>query len=142
MRARTRPVGCGPTRKECRRHGRIDLRGRWTSVARLTTEAGLAALKGRVDELAESYRAAIEAWRALDCTLDLAMCELDLVLLLSPDVPDATATKEAGLSSPRSERHRSWSDLTTLLTPAKRRSEPESLRSTCYLRLRSWQDNR
>ena len=95
MRARTRPVGCGPTRKECRRHGRIDLRGRWTSVARLTTEAGLAALKGRVDELAESYRAAIEAWRALDCTLDLAMCELDLVLLLGPDVPDATAAKGA-----------------------------------------------
>ena len=95
VRARTRPVGYGPTGKECRRHGRIDLRGRWMSVARLTTEAGLAALEGRVDELAESYRAAIEAWRALDCTLDLAMCELDLVLLLGPDVPDATAAKGA-----------------------------------------------
>jgi len=70
-------------------------RGRWMAAARLTTEAGLAALDGRVDESAESYRSAMEAWRALDCTLDLAMCELDLVLLLGPDVPDAAAAKEA-----------------------------------------------
>jgi hypothetical protein len=65
------------------------------SAGRLTTEAGPAALEGRVDESAESYRAAIQAWRALDCTLDLAMCELDLVLLLGPDVPDATVAKGA-----------------------------------------------
>jgi hypothetical protein len=65
------------------------------SAGRLTTEAGPAALEGRVDESAESYRAAIQAWRPLDCTLDLAMCELDLVLLLGPDIPDATAAKGA-----------------------------------------------
>jgi len=70
-------------------------RGRWMAAARFTTEAGVAALEGRVDESAESYRAAIEAWRALDCTLDLAMCELDLVLLPGPDTPDAAAAKEA-----------------------------------------------
>ena len=65
------------------------------AAARLTTEAGLAALDGRVEESAEAYRAAIESWRTLGCTLDLAMCELDLVLLLGPDDPDASAAKEA-----------------------------------------------
>lgn len=51
-------------------------RGRPVAAARLTAEAGLAALEGRVDEAAEAYREAIEAWRALECTLDLALCEL------------------------------------------------------------------
>jgi class 3 adenylate cyclase/tetratricopeptide (TPR) repeat protein len=70
-------------------------RGRWMAAARLTTEAGLAALDGRMEDSAAAYRGAIEAWRALDCTLDLAMCELDLVMLLGPDNPDASAAKEA-----------------------------------------------
>ncbi|HLN06434.1 MAG TPA: hypothetical protein VK217_09160, partial [Acidimicrobiales bacterium] len=75
--------------------GMTGFRGRWMVAERLTTEAGLAALEGRVEEAAKSYRDSIEAWRALDCTLDLALCELDLVLLLGPDHPDATAAKEA-----------------------------------------------
>ena len=70
-------------------------RGRWMAVTRLTVEAGLSSLEGRVEEAAETYRGAIEAWRALDCTLDLALCELDLVMLLGPDHPDATVAKEA-----------------------------------------------
>ena len=48
-----------------------------------------------MEEAAEAYRGAIEAWRALKCTLDLALCELDLVLLFGPDHPDATGAKEA-----------------------------------------------
>jgi class 3 adenylate cyclase/tetratricopeptide (TPR) repeat protein len=70
-------------------------RGRWMAAGRLTAEAGLAALEGRAEEAAEAYRGAIEAWRALECTLDLALCELDLVLLLGPDHPDATAARES-----------------------------------------------
>ena len=70
-------------------------RGRWMAAQRLTTEAGLAALEERVEESAETYRKAIEAWRALDSTLDLALCELDLVVLLGPDHPDATVAKES-----------------------------------------------
>jgi class 3 adenylate cyclase/tetratricopeptide (TPR) repeat protein len=70
-------------------------RGRRVAAARLTAEAGLTALEGRVEEAAEAYRGAIEDWRALQCTLDLALCELDLVLLLGPDHPDATVAKEA-----------------------------------------------
>jgi hypothetical protein len=65
------------------------------AAMRRTSEAGLAALEGRVEAATEAYREAIEAWRALDCTLDLALCELDLVLLLGSDHPDATAGKEA-----------------------------------------------
>ena len=70
-------------------------RGRWMAAERLTVEAGLASLEGRVEEAAEAYRGAIEVWRALECTLDLALCELDLVMLLGPDHPDAAAAKEA-----------------------------------------------
>jgi hypothetical protein len=69
--------------------------GRWMAAARLTAEAGLAALEGRVDEASHAYRKAVEAWRALDCTLDLALCELDMVLVLSPDHHYASAAKEA-----------------------------------------------
>ncbi len=70
-------------------------RGRWMAAQRLTVEAGLAALDGRAEISAESYREAIDAWRSLDCVLDLALCELDLVLLLGGDHPDATVAKEA-----------------------------------------------
>ena len=70
-------------------------RGRRVAAARLTAEAGLAALEERAEEATETYREAIEARRALECTLDLALCELDLVLLLGPDHPEATVAKEA-----------------------------------------------
>jgi tetratricopeptide (TPR) repeat protein len=70
-------------------------RGRRVAAARLTVEAGLAALEERATKAAGAYRGAIEAWRTLACTLDLALCELDLVLLLGPDHPDATVAKEA-----------------------------------------------
>jgi hypothetical protein len=70
-------------------------RGRWMTAERLTVEAGLAVLEGRAEEAARVYRDAIEAWRTLECTLDLALCELDLVQLLGPDHPEATVAKEA-----------------------------------------------
>jgi hypothetical protein len=70
--------------------------GSWMAAERLTVEAGVAALGGLVEEAAETYREAIEAWRALECTLDLALCELDLVLLLGPGAPHDNTAKEAG----------------------------------------------
>ena len=60
-----------------------------------TLEAGIAALEGRLDEAAERYGAALDAWRALDDTLSLALCELDLVTLLGAAHPAAVAGKEA-----------------------------------------------
>ena len=71
------------------------IRGRATGAQRRTAEAGIAALEGRIDEAAEIYRDAIEKWRVLESALDLALCELDLVLLLGADHPDATVAKEA-----------------------------------------------
>ena len=71
------------------------IRGRAMAAHRRTAEAGIAALEGRTDEAAEIYRDAIEQWRVLESALDLALCELDLVLLLGADHPDATIAKEA-----------------------------------------------
>ena len=64
------------------------------AAERLTAQAGLAALQGRGEQAAEAYLQALEAWRALECPLDLALCELDLVLL-GQDRPDTTAESEA-----------------------------------------------
>jgi class 3 adenylate cyclase/tetratricopeptide (TPR) repeat protein len=70
-------------------------RGRALVATRRTAQAGIAALEGRIDDAAELYREAIEKWRVLDCLLDLALCELDLVVLLGSSHPDATVAKEA-----------------------------------------------
>ena len=73
----------------------MGFRGRWMEAERLTAKAGLAALEGRGKEAAKGYQEAIEAWRTLECTLDLALCELDLVLLLGADHRAATVVMEA-----------------------------------------------
>jgi class 3 adenylate cyclase len=61
--------------------GMQGIRGRWMAATRLTGEAGIAALEGRNDEAALAYRRAVDAWRALDCPLDLALCALDRAVL-------------------------------------------------------------
>jgi class 3 adenylate cyclase/tetratricopeptide (TPR) repeat protein len=71
------------------------LRGRASAAMRRTTEAGLAALEGRVDESADLYRDAFDQWRNVDSVLDLALSELDLVLVLGANHPSATVAKEA-----------------------------------------------
>ena len=60
-----------------------------------TIEAGLAVLEGRTDEGVELYAAAFDAWRALDCSLDLALAELDSVMLLGAEHPASVVGKEA-----------------------------------------------
>ncbi len=71
------------------------LRGRWIAALRAEIEAGLCALEGRADDAAELYGVAIDAWRALNCNLDVAITELELVHLLGSDHPAAVAGKEA-----------------------------------------------
>lgn len=71
------------------------LRGRYVAALRRTTEAGLAALEGRRGESAEIYRDAFEQWRGVESVLDLALSELDLVLVLGADDTDASVAKEA-----------------------------------------------
>jgi len=61
-------------------------RGRWMAAVRLTAEAGLAALEGRHDEAATAYARALDAWRAIDSPLDLALCALEPAMLRGSDV--------------------------------------------------------
>ena len=60
------------------------LRGRWMAAVRLTAEAGLAALEGQHDQTATAYTRALDAWRAIDSPLDLALCALDRAILRRP----------------------------------------------------------
>jgi hypothetical protein len=71
------------------------VRGRAMAAQRRTAEAGIAALEGRTAESAEMYVDAIERWRAVGSVLDLALCELDLTIVLGKDHDEATAAKEA-----------------------------------------------
>jgi class 3 adenylate cyclase/tetratricopeptide (TPR) repeat protein len=59
--------------------------GGWVDTSRQTLRAGVSALEGRQEEAGELYREAIASWRELDVPLDLAMCELDLVLLMNSE---------------------------------------------------------
>jgi tetratricopeptide (TPR) repeat protein len=75
--------------------GMLGFRGRWTAAARLTGEAGVAALEGRHDEAATAYGRAFDAWRALDSPLDLALCALDRAVLRRPGPGAADEDDEA-----------------------------------------------
>ena len=71
------------------------VRGRAMAAQRRTVEAGMAALERRFAESSETYRDAIERWHAVKSVLDLALCELDLAIVLGKDHDDASAAKEA-----------------------------------------------
>jgi len=73
----------------------LRVRGRWIASVRGEIDAALAALEGRLGEAADLYGVAIEDWRALECNLDLAITEVELVHLLGADHPQAVAGKEA-----------------------------------------------
>jgi class 3 adenylate cyclase/predicted ATPase len=64
--------------------GMSGFRGRWMAAARLTTEAGIAALQGRPDEAIALYERARRSWLELATPLDRALCEMDVALLLTP----------------------------------------------------------
>jgi class 3 adenylate cyclase/tetratricopeptide (TPR) repeat protein len=58
-------------------------RGRLMSTMRTTTDAGLAALEGKVDDAIGLYASAARAWDELGSPLDRAFCALDQVVLLT-----------------------------------------------------------
>jgi class 3 adenylate cyclase/tetratricopeptide (TPR) repeat protein len=70
--------------------GMAALHGRWMDIVRSTVEAGVAALKGRMEEAADIYRTVAERWRALDVPLDLALCGVDAATVLDEEhrLPD------------------------------------------------------
>ncbi len=57
-------------------------RGRLMSTMRTTTDAGLAALEGRVHDAIALYESAARSWDELNSPLDRAFCALDQVVLL------------------------------------------------------------
>jgi class 3 adenylate cyclase/tetratricopeptide (TPR) repeat protein len=59
---------------------------------RIVTRAGIAALEGRLDEAILGYREALARLRAVGADFDVALIDLDLVLLVGTDHP---ATREA-----------------------------------------------
>ncbi len=71
------------------------VRGRAMAAQRRGAEAGIAALEGRREESAEIFRDAIERWHAVESVLDLALCELDLAIVLGIDHDEASTAKEA-----------------------------------------------
>jgi class 3 adenylate cyclase/tetratricopeptide (TPR) repeat protein len=62
--------------------GMEQFRGRWMKAVRRTTEAGIAALEGRVSEAVTAYGEAAAAWREIQTPFHFALCGLDAVLLL------------------------------------------------------------
>lgn len=71
------------------------IRGRGLAAVRLEIQAALAALEGNPDDAGDLYASAVEAWRSLDCLLDVAVTELEAVHLLGPGHPQAALAKEA-----------------------------------------------
>ena len=75
--------------------GMETFRGRWSGAARETTRAGLAALRGNIEQATEGYRRAADEWRAMDVPLDLALCKLDTATLLGRDAAGEEPAREA-----------------------------------------------
>lgn len=63
------------------------LRGRWMSAVGLEASAALAALDGDPGAAKERFELALDAFTKLQCTLDIAMCELGEVYLLGEAAP-------------------------------------------------------
>jgi len=67
----------------------------WGAPTANEDDAERAVRAGRSEDAVELYAVAIDACRALNCSLDVAITELELVHLLGPDHPAAVAGKEA-----------------------------------------------
>ncbi|MDA8313120.1 MAG: AAA family ATPase [Actinomycetota bacterium] len=76
--------------------GMFNFTGRWMAAARLTVEAGIAALEGRPVGSARGFLAAAEAWRTLDMPFDRALCGVDAAVLLHESVGANGSEGEVG----------------------------------------------
>ncbi len=63
--------------------------GRFSRAERATLRGGLAALDGDNERATRLYVDAIRAFRELDLTWDLALCQLDFAAFVGPDRPEA-----------------------------------------------------
>jgi len=67
-------------------------------VNRAAAWAGIAALEGRRDEAVAGYRDALKHYREFGFEFEVARIELDMLMLLGPDLPDARAVAEEARS--------------------------------------------
>ena len=72
----------------------IGVHGRAINASLRTIEAGLAVMAGETENATARYRDAIRQWRDLGTAFDLALCELDFVMLVGGENPDAKAAAE------------------------------------------------
>lgn len=63
-------------------------------VNRAAAWAGIAALEGRRDEAIAGYRDALKRYREIGYDFQVARVDLDMLMLLSPDLPEAGAVAE------------------------------------------------
>jgi tetratricopeptide (TPR) repeat protein len=63
-------------------------------VNRAAAWAGIAALEGRRDEAIAGYRDALKRYREIGFDFEVARGELDMLMLLGPDLPEARAAAE------------------------------------------------
>ena len=62
---------------------------------RRTIQAGLAALDGHPADALRLYREAVRTWHDLGLAWDEALCQLDMVFLLDPDLPEVRVAAES-----------------------------------------------
>jgi len=75
-----------------RPHGRVP-----RTMAR-QMDAAIAALDGRQSEALEGFREALEGWRDMDALLIRGLCLMDMVAVLAPSTPEATAAADEARS--------------------------------------------
>jgi class 3 adenylate cyclase/tetratricopeptide (TPR) repeat protein len=71
------------------------MHGPWVQCARSTLTAGMLALQGRPKESATAYADAAARWRDLGVAFDLALCQLDFVMLVTDHPEAVSAAREA-----------------------------------------------
>jgi class 3 adenylate cyclase/tetratricopeptide (TPR) repeat protein len=71
-----------------------DARATVSRANRAAAWAGIAALEGRRDEAIAGYRDALKRYREIGFDFEVARVELDMLMLLGPDLPEARAAAE------------------------------------------------
>ena len=101
-----------PDRAKVALSGMRGFRGRWMATVRATTEAGLAALEGRLEEALATYERALRSWSELGIPLDLRSVNSTWPCCLPPPQQQPTRRKALG-EYLRRWAHRYCSDNST-----------------------------
>ncbi len=93
--------------------------GKWPEADRAAGRGALAVLEGRREDAIASYLEAIERYRGLGMPFELARLQVDTVVALGPDVPEAAAAgREARETLARLGARAYLGRLDAALTPA------------------------